>query len=95
MSDVLPPQVHAASLHELVDLYVAAGLEGGDLATLGPLRLLRDRVEVLLAQHARAAHDGDGRPWRDVADALGVTASAVSAWDRNGTACLPRAARRA
>jgi hypothetical protein len=62
---VLPPQVHAASLHALVDVYVADGLAGGDLAALGPLRLLRDRVGCLLAEHARLAHDADGRPWSD------------------------------
>jgi hypothetical protein len=66
----------------LVDLYVQAGLDGGDLATIGPLRLLRDRVEFLMAEHARLAHHVDGRPWREVGDALGVTASAMSARDR-------------
>ncbi len=80
--DPLPPQLHAERLHELVDLYVAESLERGDLGALGPLRLLRDRVEVLLAEHARAAHDGDGRPWREVAEALGVHTSSVTAWDR-------------
>ena len=81
-SERLPVQLHAASLHDLVTAYVQLALQGGDLAALGPLRLLRDRVEALLAEHARGAHHDDGRPWREVADALGVHASAVSGWDR-------------
>jgi hypothetical protein len=94
---LLPPQLHAASLHTLVDLYVQAGLDGGDLATIGPLRLLRDRVEFLIAEHAGLAHHVDGRPWREVGDALGVTASAMSAWDRaarrsRAAVALPRPA---
>ena len=80
--ELLPPQLHAASPNRLVDLYVQAGPNGGDLATLGPLRLLRDRVEFLLAEYARLAHEVDDRPWREIGDALGVTASAISAWDR-------------
>lgn len=67
--ELLPPQLHAASLNRLVDLYVQAGLDGGDLATIGPLRLLRDRVEFLLAEHARLAHEVDERPWREIGDA--------------------------
>jgi hypothetical protein len=43
---------------------------------------LRDRVEGLLAEHARAAHEADGRPWRDVADVLGVQVASLSGWDR-------------
>ncbi len=78
----LPVQLHAASLHDLVAAYVRLSLEGGDLAALGPLRLLRDRVEGLLAEHARAAHEAYGRPWRDVAAALGVHTSSVSGWNR-------------
>jgi hypothetical protein len=85
--DSLPPQLLAQRLHELVDLYLAEALEHGDLGALGPLRLLRDRVEVLAAEHVRAAHNGDGRrPWREVAEALAVTTSAVSAWARSGSA---------
>jgi hypothetical protein len=41
------------------------------------------RVEGLLAEHARAAHEAaDGRPWRDVTDAVGVHVSSMSGWDR-------------
>ncbi len=76
-AEPLPLQLHAERLHDLVALYLAEALERGDLGALGPLRLLRDRVEYLLAEHARAAHEGDGRPWREVAKALGVTTSAV------------------
>ncbi len=54
------------------------GLSGGDLAALGPLRLLRDRVEYLLAEHARLAHDDDGNSWHNVGAALGVTGSAAA-----------------
>lgn len=56
---LLPPQLHAASLHELVDLYVEAGLAGGDLVALRPLRLLAARVAYLIEKHARLAHDAD------------------------------------
>ncbi len=90
----LPPQLHAERLHQLAELYLAEALEHGDLGALGPLRLLRDRVEVLLAEHARAAHDVDGRPWREVADVLGVTTSAVTAWARTGAGPVPRPQRR-
>ncbi len=86
----LAVQLHAASLHDLVAAYVQLGLEGGDLAALGPLRLLRDRVEVLLAEHARAAHDGDGGPWREVTDALGVHVTSVTAWDRHVRHARPK-----
>ena len=85
-------QLHAASLHDLVAAYVQLALEGGDLAAVGPLRLLRDRVEGLLAEHAHAAHDADGHPWRDVAAALGVHASSVSAWDRSAQHSRPAGA---
>jgi hypothetical protein len=78
----LPPQLHAASLHDLVAAYVQLALEGGDLAALGPLRLLRDRVELLLVEHARGAHDADGVAWRSVAGALGVHTASVTGWDR-------------
>jgi hypothetical protein len=90
----LPPRLQAERLHDLVALYLAESLERGDLGAVGPLRLLRDRVEAVLAGHARAAHDGDGRPWREVAEALGVTTSAVTAWSRAGQkASLPSAQR--
>jgi hypothetical protein len=91
-SERLPVQLHAASLHDLVTAYVQLALQGGDLAALGPLRLLRDRVEALLAEHAHLAHTADGRPWRQVADALGVHPSAVSAWDRAVRATRPAGA---
>ena len=77
-----PPQVLAASLHDLVDLYVAATLDEGDLGALRPLRLLRDRADALLHEHARAAHHADGLPWHVVAYQLGVTPQALSARDR-------------
>jgi hypothetical protein len=76
--EVLPLQVHAASLHALVEVYVAEGLTGGDLAALGPLRLLRARVEYLLDEHARLAHDADQHSWSTVGAALGVTGSAAA-----------------
>ncbi len=79
-------------MRDLVDYYVEAGLRGGDLDTLVPLRLLRDRVEYLLTEHARLAHEVDERPWREVAVALGVTPSAVSAWDRALRRARPGAA---
>jgi hypothetical protein len=81
-SDPLPPQLHADRLHDLVDAYVQLALEGGDVAALGPLRLLRARVDVLLEEHASAAHHGDGVPWWAVGEVLGVTPQAPSARDR-------------
>ena len=78
----LPPQIHAASLHDLVNQYVDASLADGDLGAVRPLRLLRDRVEYLLAEHARLAHEVDRRPWREVAEALGVSPSTMSSWHR-------------
>jgi hypothetical protein len=75
---LLPPQVHAASLHALVEVYVAEGLAGGDLAALGPVRLLSARVDYLLHEHARLAHDADGHSWSTVGAALGVTGSAAA-----------------
>ncbi|MDP9408201.1 MAG: hypothetical protein M3P95_10135 [Actinomycetota bacterium] len=79
---LLPPGLHADSLHELVELYVQTALAGGDLAALPALRLLRDRVTYLLDAHAELAHHVDGHPWHEVGQALGVTASALSARDR-------------
>jgi hypothetical protein len=79
---LLPPRLHADTLHELVELYVQTALAGGDLAALPALRLLRDRVTFLLDAHAELAHHVDGHPWHEVGQALGVTASALSARDR-------------
>jgi hypothetical protein len=76
--EALPVQVHAASLHALVDVYVAEGLAGGDLAALGPLRLLAARAQYLLDEHARLAHDADGHSWSVVGAALGVTGAAAA-----------------
>jgi hypothetical protein len=82
LDELAPPQLLAASLHDLVDLYVAASLDEGDLGALGPLRLLRDRADGLLQAHARHAHYADGQPWHVVADRLGVSPQAMSARDR-------------
>ncbi len=81
-SDLLPAQLHAERLHDLVALYLAESLEHGDLGALGPLRLLAARVDALIDEHAGAAHYGDGVPWRVIAEGLGVTPQALSAPDR-------------